>query len=119
MSDTRKCIVCGKEYDYCPNCIRYIRLPRWMFSYHDENCRKIGAALNDYKAKNKTPIEVKRMLEQADLSKKETFVPAFKEMIDEVLAVEEPKEVNVEAPKDTVPMQKKYNNSESKFNKKK
>lgn len=112
MSDTRKCLICGKEYDYCPNCGRYNYLPRWMFSYHDENCKNIGAALNDYKAKNKTPIEVKRMLEKTDLSKKDTFVPAFKKMIDEILKVEDHT-----VPKDEV--HKKYNNSESKFNKKK
>ncbi len=117
----RKCLICGTEYDYCPNCKKYSHLPRWMFSYHDENCKNIGTALNDYKAKNKTPIEVKRVLESTDLSNIDSFKPVFKDMINEILDIDKgEKDNNGEHQKNPTPMPKKYNNSEvNKFSSKK
>lgn len=113
MKKGRECLICGTRYEYCPNCDGFINKPRWMFLYHDENCKDIGVILNDYKAGTKTADEAKTALGKTDLSKKDTFRPAFKAMIDEIMNTPEKEE-------EDVPVQKKYNNSESnKFSSKK
>lgn len=108
MSKGRKCLICGTKYEYCPNCDSYDKYPRWMFLYHDENCKNIGSILNAYKAGTKSAVEAKYALSKTDLSKKDSFDPDFKAIIDEIMDAETSETHDV-------PVQKKYNNSESKY----
>lgn len=92
MRDERICQVCGTHYSYCPSCRRYADRPRWMFNFHDENCMKIWAVINDYKAGAKTAERAKRELEKLDLSKKDKFNPAYQGFIKEIYAKAAPAE---------------------------
>ena len=89
MRDERTCQVCGTHYSYCPSCKRYNHLPRWMFMFHDENCKKIWEVVNDYRAGSKTADKAKRELEKLDLSH---IVPAYQEFIKEIYAKATPVE---------------------------
>lgn len=112
MARERECLICHSKYEYCPNCDSFINKPRWMFLYHDDNCKNIGVILNDYKAGIKSAADAKFALSKTDLSKKDSFDPDFKALIEEIM------ETKTDDEKVT-PVQKKYNNSESKYNKKK
>ena len=64
----RKCVLCGKEYEYCPNCPKDSRKPLWHKLYHSENCRNIFEALNNYNFKLATKEETQEILSKCDLS---------------------------------------------------
>lgn len=113
MKHERICVVCGSKYSYCPNCDSYNHLPRWMFSFHDENCMNIWSVINDYNAGVKTASEARAELQKLDLSKRDTFTESFKGVIAKINSEGAPVATNVEKHG-----MKKINNSESKFEKK-
>ena len=47
MANNRICLVCGKAYEYCGLCDGK-HLPIWMNLYHDNNCKQIFDAANNY-----------------------------------------------------------------------
>lgn len=105
----RYCQICGTGYQYCPNCGEYDSYPRWMYAYHDENCKDIWGVINSYRVKAIDATEAKAELEKLDLSKKDTFVKFYKDMINKIFEEAQP-DVKPE------PEKKVYNNSESKYN---
>jgi len=48
MAYERKCVVCGKEYEYCPHCARFKHLPVWMLAYCSDDCKETYMAINQY-----------------------------------------------------------------------
>lgn len=44
----RICIVCGKQYKYCPDCGDYSDQPTWRDTYDTDNCHKIFQIMTDY-----------------------------------------------------------------------
>lgn len=93
MKHERHCMICGKAYSYCNNCYEYDGLPRWMFMFHDENCRDIWRVFNAYRNGSKDATETKQALEKLDLSQKEKFDDVFKAVIKEVYEKAEPQPV--------------------------
>ena len=79
--DLRTCICCGKKYEYCPRCGKYDQYPRWMTNFHDANCREIFHTTIEYVAHNITDDQARKRLDKCDLSNKESFDPAVREMI--------------------------------------
>lgn len=37
----RTCTVCGKGYDYCPNCQKDRNKPKWMIRFDAEPCKNV------------------------------------------------------------------------------
>lgn len=64
----KHCIVCGTRYEYCSNCDRFSRLPRWMESFHDDNCHIIFNTIMEYKAGVKTAKEAANILKNVILA---------------------------------------------------
>lgn len=64
----RKCVLCGKEYKFCPTCNNDKHKPLWHKLYHDENCKNIFDALNNYNFELATKEETKEMLSKCDLT---------------------------------------------------
>ena len=83
-SKTRKCIVCGKEYEYCNNCRNNIAYPTWMAIYHDENCRNIMNIATEYMAGNLTKAEAATKLNQCDLSKEKNFKASVRNALNSI-----------------------------------
>lgn len=44
----KKCVVCGKEYEYCGHCDKNPKINRWRNQYCSENCRDILNTVTDY-----------------------------------------------------------------------
>ena len=90
----RKCVVCGKEYSYCPSCGQDSDKPGWMTTFCGENCRSVYHACAGHYAGQLKDEEVKKMLEKCDLSNKENFTESVQKVIDNICVNN--KEENVE-----------------------
>ena len=84
MKHERECIVCGTRYDFCPNCSEYDDKPRWMFMFHDKNCKDIYEIVNSYRAGAINADKAKTRLSKLDLSDRDTFTGGFKAILDEI-----------------------------------
>lgn len=93
----KHCIVCGARYEYCSNCDRFSRLPRWMESFHDDNCHIIFNTIMEYKAGVKTAKEAASILKKCDLSHRENINDGLNIYITAILA--DGKDVAKEEPK--------------------
>lgn len=93
----KHCIVCGTRYEYCSNCDRFSRFPRWMESFHDDNCHIIFNTIMEYKAGVKTAKEAANILKKCDLSHKENINDGLSVYITAILA--DGKDVSKEEPK--------------------
>ena len=80
----RKCIVCGKEYEYCNSCKTHIKLPTWMSLYHNDNCRNIMNIATEYMAGNITQESAKSKLDACDLREKARFKESVLNAINEI-----------------------------------
>ncbi len=82
----RKCIVCGKEYEYCNRCSSHANMPTWMALYHDDNCRSIMNIATEYMAGNTTKADAKSQLDDCDLTNKKNFKESVVKAINEICA---------------------------------
>lgn len=64
----RKCILCGKEYKYCPSCPKDAKKESWYAIFDNENCKNISKALTDYNLNMISKIEARNALLACDLS---------------------------------------------------
>lgn len=99
----RTCTVCGKEYEFCPDCREYALQPSWKNIYHDENCREIAHILTAV-GRTITAEEAKEKIAKCDLTNKDNFNEVWRKPLFELLGinekVEEPKvEEKIEEPK--------------------
>lgn len=83
---TRKCIVCGEEYEYCNRCSSHANMPTWMALYHDENCRSIMNIATEYMANNITKADAKSQLDNCDLTNKKNFKESVVNAVNEIYA---------------------------------
>ena len=93
MKHERHCVICGNRYSYCDGCSEYDHLPRWMFMFHDENCKDIWLVINDYRNGSKDATQTRNALDKLDLSKKDKFDPVFQMLIKEIYEKADPKPV--------------------------
>ena len=82
----RKCIVCGKEYEYCNRCSSHADMPTWMALYHDDNCRNIMNIATEYMAGNLTREVAKSQLDNCDLTNKKNFKESVANAVNEICA---------------------------------
>lgn len=64
----RKCILCGKSYQYCPSCPKDAKKETWYALFDSENCKNISKALTDYNLNKISKDEARSALLACDLS---------------------------------------------------
>ena len=64
----RKCILCGKSYQYCPSCPKDAKKETWYALFDSENCKNISKALTDYNLNKISKDEACSALLACDLS---------------------------------------------------
>lgn len=84
MAHIRKCMVCQKEYDYCPRCKQYSHLPTWYLNFDSENCKEIENIINQYEFGHIDDAEAKKMLDKCDLKDLKSFREDFKTTINKI-----------------------------------
>lgn len=90
QKNNRVCVVCNKQYRYCPSCNEDWNKPTWMVLFHDENCKNIYTYTNDYSHGDMTKEDAMTLLNKCDLSKLECFQPIIKKTIEGIIASDDP-----------------------------
>lgn len=62
MAKQRTCLLCGKQYEYCPHCGKHNPTETWRFLYCSENCNQIDNIISAYKANKISASEAKSRL---------------------------------------------------------
>lgn len=86
----RKCKVCGKEYDFCPQCRLRVE-PEWLDRYDKQECLELDGIFSGYicgfkDAKNTYEKLLPYNLENKNLEPK--FENTYKEIIQKIEVVE-------------------------------
>lgn len=64
MAELRRCIVCGKIYEYCIHCGDSKQDELWKYVYHDKNCMAINHVLRSYRGGEISKDEAKTQMDQ-------------------------------------------------------
>jgi len=88
----RKCLVCGKEYTYCPQCGHGDAAETWRYLYDDEKCKQIFRVVSDYAFKHIDKKTAKGRLEALNL-KGMMFTEDIGKQISEILAYKEKEKI--------------------------
>lgn len=83
--NNHKCIVCGKEYRYCPNCLEYDKLPRWMSLFCGDNCHDVFQVACDFENGLLTKETAKEKLNKLDITERKKYRNSLKNSIDKIL----------------------------------
>jgi hypothetical protein len=85
MAHERNCIVCGRQYRYCPKCREFEYLEKWHTNYCNEQCKNVSSIINRYAFKHINKSEAKKLLEENNITKENNILPKYKVYIDEIL----------------------------------
>lgn len=66
--NNKTCIICGKQYKYCPNCAEFINQPTWRALCDTDNCHTIFRIVTDYHFGIYDDDSAKIALKDCDLS---------------------------------------------------
>ncbi len=91
----RKCLLCQKEYKYCPYCAEDAYKPTWMFLFHDENCSEIFDVLQRHEQNFYTDEEAIARLKKLDLSVLDTSTETVRNQVKRILSKEKPVKMKV------------------------
>ena len=98
----KHCVLCGTYYQFCSNCDRFSKLPRWMESFDNDNCHTIFNTIMEYKAGVKTLDQAAAILNKCDYSYRDKIKQTNETMdgyITAILANNKKSETKVETPK--------------------
>ena len=85
---TRHCIVCGKEYVYCPNCGGGNKEETWRYLYDTEQCNEIFNVLSRYTNSRIDKNEAEKQLKALKVTKGMKFTTEIENQISEIFKAE-------------------------------
>lgn len=94
MAKERKCIFCGKTYQYCPSCKEFQNYPRWMAEFDSKKCYDLYTAIGGLGIGIKTKDDVKVVLDEYNIVDYSEFSIGLQNKLNELF----PKEVKTEEP---------------------
>lgn len=83
--NTRTCLICGKEYEYCASCRGIQAADYWKLAWCSENCKAISSILANVEAHQLSTNDARTQLGKCDLTKIATFVAKPKTNINNIL----------------------------------
>ena len=101
----KHCVLCGTYYQFCSNCDRFSKLPRWMESFDNDNCHTIFNTIMEYKAGVKTLDQAAAILNKCDYSYRDKIKQTNETMdgyITAILASNKKVEEKVENPVEVI-----------------
>ena len=84
MAHIKNCILCGKQYEYCPRCNE--TEPTYKLKWCSANCNNIFLTLNKVSFKHLTKEQAADELEKLDLSDMDKYSEQIKAYIQDILS---------------------------------
>ena len=84
MAVKRKCVCCGKEYDFCPNCAKSNQ-PQWMASFCSEPCKGLFKVVSAYNMKQVGKSAVQRYISEHNITGK--YTAPIEKVLNEVRSI--------------------------------
>ena len=81
MSVMRKCVCCGKEYDYCPACPKTSQ-PGWMATFCSEPCKELFNIVSAYNTKRIGKDSVRKFMSEHKIEI-DKYLPPVQKVLNE------------------------------------
>ena len=85
-NNNKKCLLCGKEFKFCPTCQQKSAADAWKNIFDKEECRTIFHLACDYAQGEVDADTAKKILSGCDLSNKDSFKPEIVTFINNILS---------------------------------
>ena len=89
--NNRTCIICGKQYRYCPTCGEDSNKPTWYLIFDSQNCYDIYNVCTQYRDGTITAKKAYELISKLDISNMKEFAAVTQEQIKKILELGEPK----------------------------
>lgn len=81
----RTCYLCGKQYEYCPDCAEFAGLPYFMQTFCSESCKTIFDTCTRYNMNILTKEEAASILSKCNMSAINNFKECVQKDIQEIM----------------------------------
>ena len=92
----RTCVVCGKHYEYCTNCDRFLNYPTFMTMYCSKECVDLFDVLSSFEAGQTSKEDAQKVLQGMDQSKMKMLKNSMANTYKKIIAEDEPVEIEEE-----------------------
>lgn len=82
MAVLRKCVCCGKEYEYCPNCGKNSK-PAWMVTFCGEDCKELFNIVSAYNMKLVSKAKVQAFVAEHGITDFQKFEGPIRKVLEE------------------------------------
>lgn len=93
--NNRTCIICGKQYHYCPNCGEDAGKPTWYFVFDGQNCHDIYDVCTNYRDGKIDVAKAYELISNLDISEINSFQEATRAQINEIIKNGKPVNRNI------------------------
>ncbi len=83
-------MTCGKEYEYCPSCGKFLTEPKWKYAWDTEECKDVYDALTLY---NMNEIDDKEFTDKMEGKNIKKFTDKIQKEINTILQKRKKQEV--------------------------
>ena len=73
----RTCVICGKHYEYCTNCDRFLNYPAYMAMYCSQECVDLFNVLSSFEAGQTSKEDAQKVLRGIDQGKIKMLKKSF------------------------------------------
>ena len=92
----RTCVVCGKHYEYCTNCDRFLNYPTFMTMYCSKECVDLFDTLSRFEAGQTSKEDAQKVLQGMDQNKMKMLKNSMANSYKKIMAEDKPVEVKEE-----------------------
>ena len=92
----RTCVVCGKHYEYCTNCDRFLNYPTFMTMYCSKECVDLFDVLSRFEAGQTSKEDAQKVLQGMDQNKMKMLKNSMANTYKKIIAEDKPAETKEE-----------------------
>ena len=92
----RTCVVCGKHYEYCTNCDRFLNYPTFMTMYCSKECVDLFDVLSRFEAGQTSKEDAQKVLQGMDQNKMKMLKNSMANTYKKIIAEDKPVEIEEE-----------------------
>ena len=100
----RTCVICGKHYEYCTNCDRFLNYPAYMAMYCSKECVDLFDVLSSFEAGQTSKEDAQKVLQGMDQGKMKMLKNSLANSYKKIMAEESKSEETEVEEKDSEPV---------------